>query len=464
MKKVINLIFCIIIIVANIVIFTPSKVHAICNTIKFSKEVSAVRLTLSDGSILYDLALEKDTTPQANLTSANYKNLNLIFVVETKNGLDQNKSAMSQFIKNVYQSYTNGNDRIRMGVIQFNDLSQTQIDERKENINTEQDIWKDSQESILNEVSNLKTDSNQTIQEALMIAQYNMQSNNGSKNDSLIQQIIIITDGINNEDVCASSNAILRDLSENMVSMYGVFIGVSQNNNNIKELTNKVYELRASYDVSLENVVYQLTTDVYEYIRQYMIRESTIIPKVNKTSMITNNSITLFVDEELIYGATLKIEYIITLSRVAIYGDGSIYENKILDEKDPKLIFRKNETLITDASKTNADYGWNETPEGLITNKNAKEIKLVLSTIITPEQMNNAVYSNTAKCTTAYDVGGGATARYTLSDESIDVIVMPPFGKTELNVEKIITITIGIVATILCLIITFFIIVRHKRK
>lgn len=464
MKKVVKFIFCLILIITNITIFVPNKVDAICNTIRFSKEVSAINLTLADGTVLYDLAVSKNATPDVStLTPTNYKNLNLIFIIDTKTGLTEKKNAVNGFIDKVYSDlYPTAPDKIKMGVIPFNDLSDTEIAGRSSVPDATQNVWKSSKDDIKNSVNNLQASSNQTLEDALTIAYNNMEPNDGSRNNELVQEIVIISNGINNSNICVNSNTLLKDLGERMIAMYGIFIDVPEDNSNIKNLTKEIYELKIAY-LSLSNVQTQLEFAVLEYIKQYMVNESTIIPKVNKTSMVTNNSITLFVDEELIYGATLKIEYVFTTSRVALYGSGDIYENTIRDEKDAKLVFRANEKLITDSSKTNSDYGWQDAGNGLMTRVTDNEIKLVLSTVITPEMMKDAIFSNSATCYTSFDVGSGASARYTLSDKAIDVIVMPPFGKEQTNIERNMPIIIGVIVGIVFFTV-IFVIIRKRRK
>lgn len=283
-------------------------------------------------------------------------------------------------------------------------------------------------------------------------------------NSQLLQYMILITDGIANEDICVSSNVILKDLSENMVSMYGMLIGKNANtDNNLKKLFNRIYEMQVANDILLANVAYQLKNGAYEYISQFIIKESTLMPSGgDKNTVLTPDRVILTADEEILHGATLKIEYIMSCSRYAAYGSGQIYSGKILDLKDDKLLFARDDRLLTDPSKTNGDYGWEMTSEGLVTTHVSDETKLMLSVLITPESLGNATYKNTAKCSTSFDVGFGSTANYTLADSALDVQILPPFGPKEEKQEgKLITYAGSTIVVLIGIVI--FIRIRKKK-
>lgn len=282
-------------------------------------------------------------------------------------------------------------------------------------------------------------------------------------NSQLLQYMVLITDGIENENMCVSSNVILKDLSENMVSMYGVLIGKNANaNSNLQKMFNRVYEMTVANDVLLANVAYQLKNSAYEYISEFVIKESTIMPSGgDKNTVLTPDRIILTADEEILHGATLKIEYIMSCSRYSAYGSGQIYSGKILDLKDDKLLFAREDRLLTDPSKTNGDYGWEVTSEGLVTRQVSDETKLMLSVLITPESLGNATYKNTARCSTSFDVGFGSTANYTLADSALDVQILPPFGLEEEKTDGKLIIYAGSAIIVLIGMIIF---IRIRRK
>ncbi|MCI9038838.1 MAG: VWA domain-containing protein [Clostridia bacterium] len=476
MKKFIKCIGIIIMLVSFIMSFRTNKSYGICNTVQFTKEVSAIQLTLADGKILYDLKVEKKVDNQVNLLPESYKNLNLIFVIETQNGVAQNKAAINSFINKVYDLYGTNVDKIRMGIVPFEDLTQDEVDSRTNSINTNETILKNSKSEIINDVNNLQQNSRRTLQEALITVQNNFSTYYISQNDRLLQYMILITDGIENaninvrvngieQNMVDASNVVLKDLSNNnMVAMYGLLIDINRSRDaNLRRVLDGVLEMTASEDLSLYNVGIQLENSVYEYINQFVIRESTLVPSGGVTdTLFTPDAIILTADEELVHGATLKIEYVMSVSRYAVYGDGTIYTSKFIDYKDDRLAFNANAKLLTEPNKTNADYGWQMTGEGLVTERGGTNTKLLLSVLLTPQQYGDSRFSNSAKCATSFDVGSGSTASYTLSDKAIDVVVLPPFGEEEKKIPiwQIATIT-GAVTTV---IVGFCLMTRASKK
>jgi len=177
-KRKIKLISVIFVIVC-VLILMSNQSYGICNTIRFSKEVSAVQLILADGRVLYDIKVNKNipSQPDETLKETSYKNLNLIFVVETENGVAENKASISQFINQIYTLYGDNASKIKMGVVPFQDLSQTQINARVNPVASRGDILKNSQADILNEVNNIQANNERTLQEALTEVQENMSDN-----------------------------------------------------------------------------------------------------------------------------------------------------------------------------------------------------------------------------------------------------------------------------------------------
>ena len=165
--------------------------------------------------------------------------------------------------------------------------------------------------------------------------------------------------------------------------------------------------------------------------------------------MLLDDRVILTVDNTVLQGAVLEVEYNITLSRYAYYGTGSIFESKITDKRNTdnsngdRLVFRSDGRLITE-NKTNGSYGWSEDENGdIITISNDGESKLVLSKVLSAEDMSERVYKNEANAAIRFDNGTPEGQYYSgLRSKAPDVVIIPPFGgnmeeKTNKN-EKII--------------------------
>lgn len=467
MKKKLS-IFLILFVIASLIVFlAPSKSYAICNTVTFTKEVTAVQLTLADGRIYSNMSIARNVNAQQTLLPSNLKNLKIMFVVDTENGIEQNKYSIADFIGKVYSLYANNASKVQMGITGFKDFSPEELTNRGYIPSGSYNTLKNSKQDILNEVYYL-SDSNYTLTEALAIAQENISNNNGNRNDELLQYVVLITNGIDNDEIATSSNVILRDMSENMVAMYGLLIGISQNeNSSMQKLFDRVYEMTVADNVSYSNVKYQLENSVYDYISQFVIKTSTLMPSGgDSNTLLTPDKIIITIDAELVHGATLEIEYKMTSSRVAYYGSGQIYSNRITDYKDPQLVFNRDARLLTDSSKTNASYGWQMSGNELVTDSTQAETKLLLSVVLTPQQLKgDCVYRNSASCATSFDVGSGTSASYNLTARSLDVQILPPFGEDEIktiNTNVVIYIMTGL-ATVMVL-GTVFIATKARKK
>ena len=461
-------IFLVLCIIASLIVFlVPSNSYAICNTVTFTKEVTAVQLTLADGSIFSNMSIDRNINTQPTLLPNNFKSLKLMFVLDTENGIEQNKLSIADFIEKIYGLYENNTSKIQMGITGFKDFSSEELIDRSYIPSIEYNTLKNSKQDILNEVYYLN-ESSYTLTEALAIAQENVTNNNGERNDELLQYIVLITDGIDNEEIAASSNVILRDMSDNMVAMYGLLIGTSQNeNSSMQKIFDRVYEMTVADYISYSNVKYQLENSVYDYISQFVVKTSTLMPSGgDRNTLLTPDKIIITIDAELVHGATLEIEYKMTASRLAYYGSGQIYSNRITDHKDPQLVFNKDARLLTDSSKTNASYGWQMSGDDLVTNSTETETKLLLSIVLTPQQLKgDCVYRNSASCATSFEVGAGTSASYNLTARSLDVQILPPFGEEELNtIDTNVIIYVMTGLTTIMVLGTVFVVTKLKKK
>ena len=61
----------------------PSKSDAVCNTANFTKDITAARLTLADGTVFSNIVVQRGTLQtQPNVSSNNFKDLNLLFIIK----------------------------------------------------------------------------------------------------------------------------------------------------------------------------------------------------------------------------------------------------------------------------------------------------------------------------------------------------------------------------------------------
>jgi len=128
----------------------------------------------------------------------------------------------------------------------------------------------------------------------------------------------------------------------------------------------------------------------------------------------------IIVDEELMHGATIEIEYVITVENLKALPCTGVKILDYLDYNNNTMMYNSNLKLITDSTKINADFGWeikekNEL-DGIVRNKDilketgqyitsnyledgiSKELRLVVSLVISSaNEADELAYENIAE-------------------------------------------------------------------
>ena len=158
MKKCIKLVLIIFVIIS---FFSSTVSYGICNTIRSSKRVTAVRLTLQNGQVINDFKVdEKDVVlPDGSLDSSQIgqaKNLDIIFVVDTDTSdLDGEKSVIANAISNFETFYKNDTSKLRIVIIGFGDDYKDYDNE--DDFNYELKNYKEDFSTIKEEYTNLES-------------------------------------------------------------------------------------------------------------------------------------------------------------------------------------------------------------------------------------------------------------------------------------------------------------------
>lgn len=158
MKKCIKLILIIFVIIS---FFSSTDSYGICNTIRSSKRVTAVRLTLQNGQVIDDFRVEeKDiVSPDGTLDDSQIgqaKNLELIFVVDTNSAdLDGEKNVITTAISNFATFFEKDTSKLNIGIIGFCDDYKNY--DSDEDFNYELKNYKNDVETIANELNNLQS-------------------------------------------------------------------------------------------------------------------------------------------------------------------------------------------------------------------------------------------------------------------------------------------------------------------
>ena len=155
---------CKILVILLCISFIPKQSYAICNTFNFSKEVSAVQLTLANGVVLHDIRVDKNIKAQRPIFGDVYKTLNLVFIIEAESNIYKNKAKLISFIEKLYDLYGDNADKIKIGILSFDgSLMEKEFDD-----NFDRDIYKNSKEEVIEQINNLETfNTRKTLESAL---------------------------------------------------------------------------------------------------------------------------------------------------------------------------------------------------------------------------------------------------------------------------------------------------------
>lgn len=208
----------------------------------------------------------------------------------------------------------------------------------------------------------------------------------------------------------------------------------------------------------LIKMVGQIYTDIAD---QLILNVDLQLSVPGNSNVQETDDIYIIVDNELLNGAKIEIEY-----EIMAYALNGIAGLTITDfVADTGLGFDPKEKLLTE-DKTNEELGWTTCEEGVETSFSPDENggnmpsglskKIVLSKIISNNDEN--AYVNTARCSTAsYGVGQSSATIFRRDVQSEYVIIIPPTGKNYI-VFGIVTVLVGLI------LIIFFISKKRKAK
>ena len=177
--------------------------------------------------------------------------------------------------------------------------------------------------------------------------------------------------------------------------------------------------------------------------------------------MILDDKIVITLDNELMQGAVIEIEYEINIK--SSYAMSSV---EIEDLTNGNVVYNPNAKLITE-DKTNSDYGWTLTGDsGLYTNQDKDIVfsndssipkkgclskKIVYSRMLSPAEDANFEHATTFKLAGDSENGAATVSSYSL-------IITPPYGENNINTNLIIFIAI-ILTVVIC---SFAIKIKHN--
>lgn len=461
LKKVITISS--ILILINMILFVPNS-YAICNTIRMKKEITAVKLTLSDGQVLYNFDVKtKDSNSTMLDTSqvAQARSLDIIFLIDTKtSNLNAEKSVVQTALNSFKDYYSNNLSKLSIGIIGFNDNEMEE--EKHEKAGYELKNFATDESKINEELINLQN-TNRSILQAIELADANLGIY--GPYTSKQQVVVIISDGISNEldkKVYEQANNRLKNIVEQKM---GLVYATISNKTGLEDILSGLENFTYIYNLNKLKEQFTSGESIYNEIVYNVLDGNSNLLYVDADNVLVSDRIFLFLDAEIAHGATLEVEYLITIQAINGIENYTIQE----DLGNNNLKYNENAKLMTE-NKTNKDVGWKiingvPTLTGGSVGKE-KTAKIILSTVISAEDFSYT-YKNMATCKlTSKGLGESAATKFTRKVESPEIIIIPPFGGTEQKVgepSKGLTVTIALMMCTITVITAIIIIIKKEK-
>lgn len=480
MKKIISLI-CVISLMLSFILSIPSTTYGVCNIVRLRKDVSAVQLILSNGQMLHNLRFKRAKATSAAVYDT-FKTLKFVFVVNTNDSdLDSSKDIIKDAIDRIFKTYeefTEGEyasgpaytqysqkiaEKLNIAILPFNGMLDGEGGETPYDIFTtiDKNIGKDNaetkKESIKDKVDKLEQEENsRSLEDAIKIVQastggivggtgLNPPSDDDDDGDGDELRIMgLVTGGNMNceEEHVAKIKILVSDtINSNMISVYHAKINPEFS-----------VVIPIGVDVisgtTIEKIKNDFSDKISEGIKTGGIKIQELFPDgTYENVLVTPDQIQLICENELLYGATLRIEYAMYIELYTKSANQGIQSGTIKDTISPYFSFSLDEPLITEPNKTNAFYGWEfDSSTGTIWKhadrgeENGEVIfgqqglasnpKIVLTTLLPGN--DEQIYNNLAVANISYN-RGDKDEGVTLRRSALEVSIVPPTGENNSN-------------------------------
>ena len=458
------------------------------------KQLNAFKLSLSDDSTLSEASITTRSKVDVNINE-DIKPVEIVFVLDNSHSMssivsinnwekriDVLKSTMHDLVSILYENF---GYNLKIGIVKYssgvkgNPLKLTNNIKIGENGLYDKEHKDTDFPSIIDEldtsstinsyINNMIAGGGTNTKPALNAAK-KMLNNDTTSNAKKI--ICLLSDG----DLANNTRSDIKKINDENISTIFIFV-----NNNIPEevkIEANIYEaikidpsMHKNFITEFENLQNLFLNEVYEKITSivgYDIPDLELTYEINNAGIIAgDDKIIIQADEEIMHGATLEIEYLIYAT--AGFDTSTIV---IKDFYDSPLIFHENQKLITE-SGTNAKYNWkvkdgNLVHEGTNIAKGEEyEIKLVLSTVLTPTILGNLDRIGNSVKIEFTDTSGNKTEinKDETNNEDIkalDILIIPPTGIGELN--KRIVWTLSMTVTVISILIIIVCIIDYSKN
>ena len=393
------------------------------------KQVSAFQVQLADGSILLDAGIS--TGSDVNIIE-NMSDVEIVFVLDTSgsmsDGKDQTtKESTKTLVNSLFDRI--GAEHLKIGVLFFNSgLDTANILEMT-----------NDQNAIMSHLDKIYANGGTEMADSLQKAHSMLGALNSD--DDTIKIICTLSDGAIADEAETSSQ--IQKINSEGISTISIFVGTPITPAFASLAANS--ELHKNMETSTANLAETIVEDIYNeiYFKIILMSEPVTTYNVNHEGVLIGGDKIIFqVDEEILHGATLRIEYVISITTA--FDMNNIVINDLYSSD---FVFNQDEPLLSEASRTNRDYGWQMNGNTLVTGSGGQTIqaateyrtKIVLSTVLTPERLpdlsligNSMTFSlNDIDHNNTISVGQDANIK------ALDFLIIPPTGTEDSITEDL---------------------------
>ena len=393
------------------------------------KQVSAFQVQLADGSILLDAGIS--TGSDVNIIE-NMSDVEIVFVLDTSgsmsDGKDQTtKESTKTLVNSLFDRI--GAEHLKIGVLFFNSgLDTANILEMT-----------NDQNAITSHLDKIYASGGTEMADSLQKAHSMLGALNSD--DDTIKIICTLSDGAIADEAETSSQ--IQKINSEGISTISIFVGTPITPAFASLAANS--ELHKNMETSTANLAETIVEDIYNeiYFKIILMSEPVTTYNVNHEGVLIGGDKIIFqVDEEILHGATLRIEYVISITTA--FDMNNIVINDLYSSD---FVFNQDEPLLSEASRTNRDYGWQMNGNTLVTGSGGQTIqaateyrtKIVLSTVLTPERLpdlsligNSMTFSlNDIDHNNTISVGQDANIK------ALDFLIIPPTGTEDSTTEDL---------------------------
>lgn len=417
------------------------------------KQINAFRLSLADGSVLSDASIS--TNSQVDIVE-NLKKVQIVFVIDTSGSMsgtrvNTTRNSTKTLVNALYDKL--GEENLDIGIIYFNSNMDTGKILNLTNNRT----------TILNHIDKIYASGGTYMSSSLARAKQMLMATGDS--EDIIKIVCTLSDG----SLADESQAIaeFKNINSAGISTISIFAETSITSA-FANLANQNPELHKNFQTSTSNLANTIAKDIYNeiYLKIILLSDPKTVYNINNAGIIAGDDKIIFqVDEEILHGATLEIEYVISIT--SSFDTNHI---KIKDFYSEDLIFTPNQRMITE-NKINSDYGWKFENGTLMTDSGgniteaAKEhkVKLILSTVFTPTKLRDLNKIGNYVTFSLNRIENGQTTNIVIDKnntsteetkiKALDFLIIPPTGYYFLQKQIVWTLSASVAITSIVLII-----------